>query len=164
MTFDFNKEDCKSQISSKRFGICDDQSGDPAYVDATDEDKWVCLCFNPDELRCTFTAIDNCIEILRPNGEMEQRCDGALEYSTHILFIELKSVRTSGWISGGIAQLKTTVLKFFEDKPLKQYGQKRAILANNKRPFFHYGQQERMESFRTETGVRLIIDNEIVIR
>jgi hypothetical protein len=108
--------------------------------------------------------LDNCIDVFKEDGNMERRCDGVLNYSNNIIFIELKSVRTGGWIKDGVEQLEITVERYFSDKNIRDYGKKRAVLANSKRPFFHYGQQSRMEDFRMKTGVRLIINSKILIR
>jgi hypothetical protein len=164
MGFDINDKNCQSQSSAQEFGICDIQDGSAAYIDEENENDWICICNNPDNIQCTFTAIDNCIDVFKEDGNMERRCDGVLNYSNNIIFIELKSVRTGGWIKDGVEQLEITVERYFSDKNIRDYGKKRAVLANSKRPFFHYGQQSRMEDFRMKTGVRLIINSKILIR
>src|SRR5580700_10320823 len=104
MSIDFLLEDCSELTREKRFGICDDDKT-PAYIDAgEDEDKWIATVVNNVPKEITFRAIDNCIEILRENGEMESKCDVMMTYENNIVFLELKD-KHSDWKSSGIDQI-----------------------------------------------------------
>lgn len=68
MAVDFAKPACISSTNAKIFGICDDPppSVDPAYLSYTNAEEWIVWVDNDQEKDITFTAIDHCIEILRP--------------------------------------------------------------------------------------------------
>ena len=163
MKINFFDTICQEQISALSFGLCDDQDGTKAYVDTQNSAKWIAVVKNDANLQITFTAIDNCISIFRDNGDMESRCDGMLTYPENIIFIELKVIRTGGWIPGGVDQLKIIITLFQQNHNLLAFRKKRAFLVNKKFPSFQYGHQDLMERFKNETGVRLIIHNNINI-
>ena len=94
---------------------------------------------------------------------MDSCCDGMLTYTNNIVFLELKEIRTGGWIAGGIEQLKNTILIYSKSYNILKIKRRRAFLVNKKFPKFQYGHQERMEQFKKEVGVRLIIHNTIKI-
>ncbi|MFN5894258.1 MAG: hypothetical protein ACK45Z_16760, partial [Dolichospermum sp.] len=110
MSINFFKSTCQSQTNQYKFGLCDDpnKDKDPAYIDTVDCSKWIAIVENNQEIEVIFTAIDNCIEILRSNGERENRCDGMLTYNNHIIFVELKERKytNSVWIDEGENQLR----------------------------------------------------------
>ena len=112
-----------------------------------------------------FTAIDNCIEILRLDGTMDNRCDGMLTYNNHLIFVELKTRKSenSKWVGKGEEQLKNTISVFIANHDLAIYKSKKAYIANNKKPNFQSSQSERMARFEAETGFRLIIQNAIKV-
>lgn len=92
---DFFVPRCQTEnIREKNFGICDDEdekAKTPAYVSTNPADKWVAVVHNQTEKPINFTVVDNCIEIRRANGDMDNRCDAILTNDEHIVFIELKS-------------------------------------------------------------------------
>jgi hypothetical protein len=112
-----------------------------------------------------FTAIDNCIEILRSNGEKENRCDGMLTYNSKIIFVELKTRKytNSVWIEEGEKQLRKTIAVFVNHNNLAIFKSKKAYIANNKKPQFQYSHKERMQKFRNNTGFTLSIQNTIKV-
>ncbi len=163
MKINFFEPACQEKISAPRFGLCDDQNGSKAYIDSTNPSKWIAIVKNDANIPITLTAVDNCIAIYRENGELESRCDGMMTYPENIVFVELKEVRTAGWIPGGVDQLKVTISLFGQNHDLSLFRKRRAFLVNKKFPSFQYGHQDLMEHFKNETGVRLIIHNTIKI-
>lgn len=149
-------------ITAASFGILDDKAGSKAYTDSENPENWVAIVKNAGQVAVTFTAIDNCIEILRPNGDMESRCDGMLTYPGNIVFVELKNQRT-GWMSDAIGQLEITIRQFIEQEDIAQFRHKRAFACNKRRPHFAVIENETMKRFFDELGVRLNVQAEIVI-
>jgi len=136
-----------------------------AYIDETNGENWISVVVNQPQNDVLFTAIDNCIEIFRPDRTMDKRCDGMLSFNDTVVFVELKQMNTMdvGWIKDGEKQLRTTI-KYFEDEPLsKGFRVKKAYIANSERPKFRDSQQERMEKFEDETGYVLRIENRIIL-
>ncbi|HLO85174.1 MAG TPA: hypothetical protein VK203_09205 [Nostocaceae cyanobacterium] len=167
MGINFFDANCQGQTNQSKFGLCDDlaPAKNPAYIDTEDCNKWIAVVENNKELEVIFTAIDNCIEILRPDGKMASRCDGMLTYDGKIIFVELKqrNYTNSVWIEDGEKQLRKTISVFIKDNDLDSYKSKKAYIANSKRPQFHYLHKDRMQNFRNDTGVILSIQNTIKI-
>ena len=167
MSIIFFDANCQSQTNQPKFGLCDDPppSKDAAYIDTDDCSKWIAIVENNQELEVIFTAIDNCIEILRSDGKMDNRCDGMLTYNSKIIFVELKERKSknSNWVGKGEEQLKNTISVFIANHDLAIYKFKIAYIANNKKPNFPSSQMERMDRFKDETGFRLIIQNTIKV-
>jgi hypothetical protein len=167
MSINFFDANCQSQTNQPKFGLCDDPNEDPAYIDTDIDDcsKWIAIVENNQEIEVIFTAIDNCIEILRSDGTMDNRCDGMLTYNNHLIFVELKTRKSenSKWVGKGEEQLKNTINVFIANHDLEIYKSKKAYIANNKEPNFQSSQITRMDKFKDETGFRLIIQNTIEI-
>ncbi|MCP9750204.1 hypothetical protein [Ferruginibacter sp. HRS2-29] len=163
MSINFYAAACQDLTNEILFGLCDDQNNTRAYIDTVDRNKWIAIVENESSIEITFTAIDNCITILRSNGDLDSRCDGMLTYTNNIIFVELKEIRTGGWISAGIDQLKHTISLYAANNILTDIRKRRAFLSNKKFPKFQYGHQEQMEQFKNEVNVRLIIHNTIKI-
>ena len=167
MSINFFKSTCQSQTNQYKFGLCDDpnKDKDPAYIDTVDCSKWIAIVENNQEIEVIFTAIDNCIEIFRSNGERENRCEGMLTYNNHIIFVELKTRKSKNrdWCGDGENQLRKTINVFIANHDLAIYKSKKAYIANNKKPNFQSSQMERMDKFKDEIGFRLIIQNTIEI-
>ena len=165
MSINFFKSTCQSQTNQYKFGLCDDPNEDPAYIDTDDCSKWIAIVENNQEIEVIFTAIDNCIEIFRSNGERENRCEGMLTYNNHIIFVELKTRKSKNrdWCGDGENQLRKTINVFIANHDLAIYKSKKAYIANNKKPNFQSSQMERMDKFKDEIGFRLIIQNTIEI-
>ncbi|QSV65754.1 MAG: hypothetical protein HEQ12_01450 [Aphanizomenon flos-aquae DEX188] len=167
MSINFFDTNCQSQTNQPKFGLCDDPppSENPAYININDSRKWIAIVENNQKIEVIFTAIDNCIQILRSNGEEENRCDGMLTYNNHIIFVELKTRKSenSKWVGKGEEQLKNTISVFIANHDLAIYKSKKAYIANNKKPNFQSSQSERMARFEAETGFRLIIQNAIKV-
>ena len=166
MSINFFKSTCQSQTNQYKFGLCDDRPPleNSAYIDTDDCSKWIAIVENNQEIEVIFTAIDNCIEILRSDGTMDNRCDGMLTYNNHIIFVELKERNfRNKWVGKGEEQLKNTINVFIANHDLAIYKSKKAYIANNKKPNFQSSQITRMDKFKDETGFRLIIQNTIEI-
>ncbi|MBO1057617.1 MAG: hypothetical protein HEQ27_14265 [Dolichospermum sp. JUN01] len=166
MSINFFDANCQSQTNQYKFGLCDDpnKDKDPAYIDTVDCSKWIAIVENNQEIEVIFTAIDNCIEILRSDGTMDNRCDGMLTYNNHLIFVELKERNfRNKWVGKGEEQLKNTINVFIANHDLEIYKSKKAYIANNKKPTFQSSQITRMDKFKDETGFRLIIQNTIEI-
>ena len=136
MSINFYEANCQKSINKPLFGLCDDQNNTPAYIDINDENNWIASIINPATKIILYTAIDNCIEIRRENGEMDNRCDCMLNYPENIIFVELKN-KGSDWISEGINQIEVTITNFGKNHNLTVIKHKRAFVANKKHPNFH---------------------------
>ena len=167
MSINFFDTNCQSQTNQPKFGLCDDPppSKDPAYININDSRKWIAIVENNQEIEVIFTAIDNCIEIRRSNGKMDNRCDGMLTYNNNIIFVELKErkYRNSEWIEEGENQLRKTIAVFVNHNNLAIFKSKKVYIANRKKPQFQYSHKERMQKFRNDTGFTLIIQNTIKV-
>jgi hypothetical protein len=166
MSINFFDANYQSQTNQYKFRLCDDPNEDPAYIDTDIDDcsKWIATVENNQEIEVIFTAIDNCIEILRSDGTMDNRCDGMLTYNNHLIFVELKEKNyRNNWVVKGEKQLKNTINVFIANHDLEIYKSKKAYIANNKKPNFQSSQITRMDKFKDETGFRLIIQNTIEI-
>ena len=154
----------------KNFGICDDEDESaktPAYVSIDPTDKWVAIVQNRTEKPINFTAVDNCIEIRRANGDMDNRCDAILTNDEHIVFIELKVQRTSGWITHAVdEQLQTTIDHFKENCDIDKYRYKRAFVCNRKISTFQMPViKAKNECFLLKRNhIRLSIEQTIVFK
>jgi hypothetical protein len=156
MSINFFDANYQSQTNQYKFRLCDDPN-----VDCS---KWIAIVENNQEIEVIFTAIDNCIEILRSDGTMDNRCDGMLTYNNHLIFVELKEKNyRNNWVVKGEKQLKNTINVFIANHDLEIYKSKKAYIANNKKPTFQSSQITRMDKFKDETGFRLIIQNTIEI-
>lgn len=159
----FNVAECQSESQAIRFGLHDPQDGGVAHIDESGAVLWNCVVLNPLAFECLFTAIDNCIELLDDDGNLKRSCDGMLTYKNHVILVELKH-RVSNWIPTGIDQLRKTIELFMEGRSAADFGKKIAVLANSKHPQFKVGHQSTMEKFRQETGFRLLIVGEVVLK
>src|ERR1700733_5706873 len=140
MSLNFFKNSCQGTSDHKLFGLCDDPppSHDPAYLDEYNGAKWIAIVNNEYRSNITFTAIDNCIEILRSDGKAAQRCDGMLTFGDTVIFVELKERSASGneWVKDAEKQLMTTISYFEKTEEAEEYPLKKAYIANNQHPKF----------------------------
>lgn len=168
MAVNFKKPGCVSTSNKKKFGLCDDQPPlpkGPAYIDEIDGAKWIAIVINDPPINIHFTAIDNCVDIIRPDGKMDKRCDGMLSFNETVIFVELKEINMHGaeWIRTAEKQLRTTISYFEEEEDSITFKVKKAYIANSERPTFRNSQQTRMERFEDETGYLLRIENRIYL-
>lgn len=161
----FFEENCREEnIVYRQFGICDDQNSEVAYIDVDNNSKWIASVINPNSKPVCFTAIDNCIEIRRENGNMDLRCDGMIDYPDNIVFIELKNQHTGGWASDGLQQIESTILHYQHNHDLSLHKYKRAFVINKKRKHFQTIETELKRRFFDTYRVRISIGGEINIK
>jgi hypothetical protein len=147
---------CSITINHEKFGICDDGNTTPAYIKLNNEENWIAIISNRSNKQIIFTAIDNCIEIKRDNGEMDKRCDAMIRTDDCIIFIELKN-KLYEWKTDGFAQLENTIIKFIENNENYYAGfrYKKAFVANKKHRDFGVIDNEMMKIFYKKYKIRL---------
>ena len=166
---DFFKAECQTEnISETIFGICDDEDSDiktPAYVSYDPiQDNWIATVKNQSEHCLNFTAVDNCIEILRSDGSMDNRCDAMLTNKDNIIFVELKDQKEC-WIRHAVdEQLQTTIDHFKDNYDISQYKHKKAYACNRRHPNFHVSYKEKMSQFFSRNRIRLSLEATIIIK
>lgn len=160
----FFNSDCQTAgITAARFGLCDDEAGDVAYVDEQNEADWIATVINNQGVVLTFTAVDKCVI---KDGEQSGRgrCDAMLTSTEHLYFVELKSADRAD-NAHGKSQLVSTI-EFFKERHgdrLAEFRHRKAFLCNNKkRPFIVMDNEEQKRFFR-EYGFRLDLQNEVLI-
>ena len=164
---DFFKKE--SEVSAKRFGICDDTdegAKTPAYIDTNpdNECEWIACVDNRTTKSVCFIAVDNKIEIRRANGEMENRCDAMLHNEDYLVFIELKDLKKN-WIQHAVEeQLLPTINVFKANHAISTVRHRLAYACNKKHPQFAYSHKVYMQQFKDTTGVRLIIGRDIILK
>jgi hypothetical protein len=164
MSLNFEKIDCKTYSSKKIFGICDNpiEAAYPAYIDEQNGAQWLAVVENGEQKDVTFTAIDNCINIVN-NGNKIKACDGMLTYESHIIFVELKDRKPIGnaWVEDGIPQLKSSITEFEKTETAVLFKKKLAYICNRQHPKFKSTQKLRMDAFFEETKYVLRIQGRI---
>lgn len=165
MSLVFEDTKCQTHSDKKLFGLCDDPhpAHNPAYINETDGSKWIAVVENEYKYLTTFTAIDNCVEIIRSDGKMYKRCDGMLTYNSTVIFVELKQRGAKGnaWVEDAEPQLRTTIQQFGRTVYSKNFTQKKAYISNSEHPKFKASQSSRMEKFYADTGYVLRIEARI---
>lgn len=165
----FAPKHCQTEnVQHVLFGICDDEDQSvktQAYIDTDAEEKWVAIVKNESGKSLHFTAVDNCIDIRRENGDLENRCDALLTNDEHIVFVELKNQRTPGWVAHAVnEQLQTTIDYFRASHDLTRYRHKRAFVCNKRHPQFNVGHKELMNAFYQRNKIRLNIEQVITFK
>lgn len=165
MAVDFRKPACLTVTSEKVFGICDDEPppAKQAYLDFENSDAWIAWVDNKGGKEVQFTAIDNCIEIRRANGEQESRCDGMLTHDRTITFVELKDRDSGRWLGDASDQLKVSIDIYSNEVGLADFDRYFAYVVNKKRPNFKAASKSFTEQFTDETGFILKVDQVIKI-
>lgn len=165
MTARFTISGCQTASSRKIFGLCDDPPPaiNPAYIDETEGSKWIAVVENDDRHSVTFTAIDHCIVLLRPDEKMGKRCDGMLTHDATVIFVELKQRAAFGnaWVADAEEQLRVTIAHFEQTEEATSFNHRRAYAANSEHPKFKDSQARRMSQFLLDTGYILRIENRI---
>ncbi|MCT4602637.1 MAG: hypothetical protein N4A59_07040 [Marinifilum sp.] len=163
MPVDFFISGCKSTTTKDQFGLCDDPppANNPAYIDEDSSEKWIAEVKNAGEILVNFHAIDNCIEILRPDGSMESRCDCMLHFNNSLIFAELKDRGYRGWIAKGSKQISNIIRIFKENYNVNEYDKIEAYICNKQRPLARTGTNTTVQKFRDETGITLKLDRNI---
>ena len=150
--------------NANNFGICDDQNKTPAYIDETNTSNWVADVKNANNKTATFYPIDNCVDTFRPDGTMDNRCDGMMKYDNNLSFIELKDRANQGWLGHGLKQLKSSIKHFKSAHPnsLNSLNIK-AHLCNKQRPSAAKSYITNTASFKDDTGYIVEINRVITI-
>lgn len=161
MRIDFLNAECQTVTNGQRFGICDDDDKTvktPAYINTDDESKWIATVVNTASKEVIFTAIDNCIEIFRENGEMDNRCDVMLTCDENFILVELKN-KASDWKSSGIDQIEATLIRLIENHEAYYYSfkKRKAYVANKRHPSFQVLENATMRRFSTQYKIWLDI-------
>lgn len=167
MSVDFFETNCKEpSIKDKQFGICDDQDGAKAYTDIADNSKWIAKVTNVNEIDISFTAIDNCIIVLKEGTkDKESSCDGMLTFTQSLYLVELKKQGTGGWITDAKGQLENTIKLISENHDLSNFRYKKAFACNRKHPNFTVIDTAERKAFFVRTkGFRVDVQAEIVIK
>lgn len=168
MSVNFFETECQEPSKTDEIiGICDDQTGKKAYTNTTDSSKWVAVIKNSDKLAVSFTAIDNCIIILKEGTkDKESTCDGMITFKDSLFLIELKKQGTGGWISDAIKQLENTIKLLIanHNRDLQRIKYKKAFACNKKHPRFRSIDNEQNKRFYRTHGFRLDVQAEIVIK
>lgn len=162
----FFPEEHITSCSKRRFGVCDIPAAEEkAYIAESQGENWLAIVDNHYGTKVNFVPIDHCIELLRPDGKMDNRCDGCLFYEKTIIFVELKDRSSKGpaWIKDAERQLRHTIKHFEDQKESDAFKVKKAYIANCAKPRFQSGQAVRMENFFNETKYVLRIENTIEI-
>lgn len=105
----------------------------------------------------TFKAVDNCVDILRSNGEKEQSCDGVLVYEDNLIFVELKDRGTQGWLTTAREQITVVFENFIKHHNIKAYSTIKAYACNKQRPLAVTSYNEEVQRFKDRTGS--LLDN-----
>jgi hypothetical protein len=167
MSINFSEIKCQGTTDKKLFGLCDDPppAKNPAYIDENNGSKWIAVVVNEYRYDITFTAIDNCIKIIREDRKPAKRCNGVLSYNSTITFVELKERGAVGneWVEDGEKQLRSTLSYFEKEDLAKNFTKKKAYIANNRHPKFKDSQTRRMNQFFEDTGYVLRIENRIIL-
>jgi hypothetical protein len=167
MSVNFFESDCKEPSrQDKLFGICDDQNGTKAYTSITDNTRWIAKVRNDSDLSISFTAIDNCIIVLKEGTrETESTCDGMITFSNGLYLVELKKQGTGGWLSVAKSQLENTIKLLMSNHNLEEYKYKKAYVCNKKHPNFTViDAAERKAFFERTKGFRIDAQAEIVVK
>lgn len=166
MKVDFFNTACKEQeLTHQKFGICDDEDGRRAYTNIDNATKWIAKVNNELERKIEFTAIDNCITILKAGTKnKESSCDGMLTFENSIFLVELKNQGTGGWLPKAIGQLQNTISLLKLYNRIDDFRYKKAYACNRKHPNFQVIDVEKRRKFYKETGFRIDAQAEIVIK
>jgi len=165
MPINFLDPNCSTNSNNPTFGLCDDPppSNAPAYIDEINPTIWIAKVNNPRSENITFFAIDNCVNVLRPDGTLDSRCDGVLSYIDNLIFVELKSRQSGKWLQKGRKQLTTTIDNFKLNHNISQYSNVEGYVCNNLKPLAHTGQASNIQKFKDDTGFILKGKREIDI-
>jgi hypothetical protein len=153
MAIDFLGGDCSSYSSSQVFGLKDDMPNVPARITEDTADLWVAVVHNPSEHNAQFIGVDNCVEVIRENGEEESRCDGILVADGNLVFVELKTGLSRGWFGEGLAQIEATMRVFFQNHHRSDFRVVRAQVCNSSHPRSAVGRASTLEAFFDRTGI-----------
>ncbi len=132
----------------------------------TDNTKWIAKVSNDNDLTISFTAIDNCLIVLKEGTkDKESTCDGMLTFSNSLYLVELKKQGAGGWLSDAKSQLEKTIKLLRSKHNLEEYKYKKAYACNKKHPNFTViDAAERKAFFERTKGFRIDAQAEIVVK
>lgn len=166
MSIDFFNAVCQETTSEKKFGLYDAEDKTPAKIKLTDELTWNATVLNHNSKTIYFTAIDNCINMFRENGEMDSRCDCMLSYNSTLLLVELKNKRDT-WQAEGLSQIENVAKRMIKEIPDYYYSfrKRKAIVANKKNQFpaFNSSNAEQRQIFSSKYKMKIQFLAEILI-
>lgn len=162
---DFFKAQCQSgPFTLEQFGVCDDQAGQAAYVDTSEEnaEQWIATVENKSQVPVTFTAIDKCV-IQDADAIRRGRCDAMLTTGNSLFLLELKDQRRD-WRQHAYEQLESTIQFLFKAHPveIQQFSIKKAFACNRRHPSFVVQEQELKRrflnhGFRVDTQATVVV-------
>lgn len=148
-------------------GLCDPEGEQPAYSTSTKDgpDKWAATVENKKNKPVQFVPIDKNIKVYRANGDLESTCDGMLLFDNDksIYLVELKDVSVPGWAATALEQVVSTIQIFLANYDYRDFGRRRAYLANRRHPWFHVSYRSRLQEFKNKYHFQLYPQAEIVI-
>ena len=140
-------------------GLCDPEGEQPAYStkDIDCGDKWCATVKNNDRKGIQFIAIDKNIDIRRPDGNLENRCDGMIyvEETRELSFVELKDYRVGG-LSTAEGQLLITIQYFLANHNYADFHNRRAYACRPSHPHFMFSARQSIQEFYNKTHFRLM--------
>lgn len=165
MPIDFFVNSCKTHSNKTEFGLCDDPPpvSSPAYIDEDDQSKWIGVVKNTSNKDVEFIAIDACIDIRKPDGSLESRCDGLLSFDNDLIFVELKNREGGQWLKKGREQLTITINNFKANYTISDFDNVHGNVCNSLRPLSHSGHAMNIQQFYDDTNLVLKSDNIIQI-
>lgn len=143
----------KSHSNKDIFGLCDDDNKEPAYIDddlKNKDSKWIGVVRNASRKEVEFYPVDNCVEIRRDDGNMEERCEGIMSLlNNSLVFVELKDrLPSDAFRKKAEKQLLITMRYFFNNYDRDSY-QIKGWIANKQLTNQNYYQQ--IASFKEKT-------------
>lgn len=164
MTFFFSAACQESPRTDTRFGLRDDRPGQRAYTDVGNQDQWIATVQNDGRRAVTFTAIDNCVIINKPNtNNRESLCDGMLTFGDSLYLIELKVQAQGGGLATAKKQLENTIRRMSAMHDLSAFRYKKAFVCNKKHPKFQIVVHEEQRRLYQTTGFRFDVQATINI-
>lgn len=161
MPINYLNDEVRRDSQSVKFGICDDDSCYCAYVDEVNPSLWIAEVSNPNKKTINFYPIDHCVEVYRPNGELDNHCDGLLRSGNDLMFVELKDRVSHGWIAQGLLQLKVSIANFKKYHSTDDFDVISARLCNKQRPMAVVSCRREIEEFKKDTGYIVQVDRRI---
>ncbi|RWX00257.1 hypothetical protein [Flavobacterium cerinum] len=152
MPINFFQNGCKTESDKVKFGLCDDIPNASAYIDESDESKWIGIVNNPEKKNAEFYAIDNCVSIRKVNGDLESRCDGVLKEGTNLVFVELKERESKNWFGDGRKQITNTINIFKNNHDITEFTSITAHVCNSLKPAANRGRAVSIQMFKDDTG------------
>ena len=154
--------------NDKEAGICDPAGEKPAYstADKDSPDKWVATIKNLERKDFQFVPVDKNIVYYREDGQKESSCDGMILYNedSSVCFVELKNVRTAGWLADAVSQLTKTIAVFNQNHNYRDFSDRTAYAANCHHPSFQNSCRELLQEFRRTTHFRLAPQATVAIK